>query len=161
MQTGAMYPGTFDPFTNGHEEIVRRAAALFSRVIVAIAEGSGKEPMFSLEERIVMAREVLSGLDNVEVEGYDGLTVKFARAKGLQAIVRGLRAVSDFEYEFQLANMNRHLTDEVESVFLTPTETYTYISSSLVREICAMGGDISEFVSPTVSAALMERCSQA
>jgi pantetheine-phosphate adenylyltransferase len=154
-----MYPGTFDPFTNGHEEIVRRAATLFSRVIVAIAEGSGKEPMFSLEERIVMAREVLSGLDNVEVEGYDGLTVKFARAKGLQAIVRGLRAVSDFEYEFQLATMNRHLEPDVETVFLTPTEKYTFVSSTLVREIAAMGGDVSTFVHSSVNKALRKRCS--
>jgi pantetheine-phosphate adenylyltransferase len=156
-----MYPGTFDPITLGHEDLVRRATRLFDRVVVAIAANPSKEPMFTLEERVDLAQTVLAGLDNVEVMGYSGLTVDFAKDHGLEAIVRGLRAISDFEYEFQLANMNRHLTDEVESVFLTPTETYTYISSSLVREICAMGGDISEFVSPTVSAALMERCSQA
>ncbi len=161
MAVSAMYPGTFDPITLGHEDLVRRATRLFDRVVVAIAANPSKEPMFTLEERVDLAQTVLAGLDNVEVMGYSGLTVDFAKDHGLEAIVRGLRAISDFEYEFQLANMNRHLTDEVESVFLTPTETYTYISSSLVREICAMGGDISEFVSPAVSAALMERCSQA
>ena len=161
MAVSAMYPGTFDPITLGHEDLVRRATRLFDRIVVAIAANPSKEPMFTLEERVDLAQTVLAGLDNVEVMGYSGLTVDFARDHGLEAIVRGLRAISDFEYEFQLANMNRHLTDEVESVFLTPTETYTYISSSLVREICAMGGDISEFVSPTVSAALMERCSPA
>jgi len=161
MAVSAMYPGTFDPITLGHEDLVRRATRLFDRVVVAIAANPSKEPMFTLEERVDLAQTVLAGLDNVEVMGYSGLTVHFAKDHGLEAIVRGLRAISDFEYEFQLANMNRHLTDEVESVFLTPTETYTYISSSLVREICAMGGDISEFVSPTVSAALMERCSPA
>ena len=161
MAVSAMYPGTFDPITLGHEDLVRRATRLFDRVVVAIAANPSKEPMFTLEERVDLAQTVLAGLDNVEVMGYSGLTVDFAKDHDLEAIVRGLRAISDFEYEFQLANMNRHLTDEVESVFLTPTETYTYISSSLVREICAMGGDISEFVSPTVSAALMERCSQA
>ena len=161
MAVSAMYPGTFDPITLGHEDLVRRATRLFDRVVVAIAANPSKEPMFTLEERVDLAQTVLAGLDNVEVMGYSGLTVDFAKDHGLEAIVRGLRAISDFEYEFQLANMNRHLTDEVESVFLTPTETYTYISSSLVREICAMGGDISEFVSPAVSAALMERCGQA
>ena len=158
MAVSAMYPGTFDPITLGHEDLVRRATRLFDKVVVAIAANPSKEPMFSLEERVQLAQNVLAGLDSVEVMGYSGLTVDFAKDNGLEAIVRGLRAISDFEYEFQLANMNRHLTDEVESVFLTPTETYTYISSSLVREICSMGGDISEFVSPKVKAALMERC---
>ncbi len=158
MAVSAMYPGTFDPITLGHEDLVRRATRLFDRVVVAIAANPSKEPMFSLEERVALSESVLTDLDNVEVMGYSGLTVDFAKDHGLQAIIRGLRAISDFEYEFQLANMNRHLTDEVESVFLTPTETYTYISSSLVREICSMGGDISEFVSPKVKLALMERC---
>ena len=158
MAVSAMYPGTFDPITRGHEDLVRRATRLFDRVVVAIAANPSKEPMFSLEERVELAQAVLADLNHVEVMGYSGLTVDFARDNGLQAIVRGLRAISDFEYEFQLANMNRHLTDEVESVFLTPTETYTYISSSLVREICSMGGDISEFVSSEVRDALMERC---
>ncbi len=160
MAVAAMYPGTFDPITLGHEDLVRRATRLFDRVVVAIAANPSKETMFSLEERVELARSVLADLDSVEVMGYTGLTVDFAKEHALQAIVRGLRAISDFEYEFQLANMNRHLTDEVESVFLTPTETYTYISSSLVREICSMGGDISEFVSPKVKLALMERCGQ-
>jgi len=160
MAVSAMYPGTFDPITLGHEDLVRRATRLFDKVVVAIAANPSKEPMFSLEERVALAQDALADLDKVEVMGYSGLTVDFAKDQGLEAIVRGLRAISDFEYEFQLANMNRHLTDEVESVFLTPTETYTYISSSLVREICSMGGDVSEFVSPKVKIALMERCRQ-
>lgn len=158
MTVSAMYPGTFDPITLGHEDLVRRACRLFDKVVVAVAANPGKEPMFSQEERVELARDALSQVDNVEVRGYDGLTVDFALQNDLQVIVRGLRAISDFEYEFQLANMNRHLTDDVETAFLTPTETYTYISASLVREICSMGGDISEFVSPKVKAALMERC---
>lgn len=158
MTVSAMYPGTFDPITLGHEDLVRRACRLFDKVVVAVAANPGKEPMFSQEERVELARDALSRVDNVEVLGYDGLTVDFALQNDLQVIVRGLRAISDFEYEFQLANMNRHLTDDVETAFLTPTETYTYISASLVREICSMGGDISEFVSPKVKAALMERC---
>jgi pantetheine-phosphate adenylyltransferase len=153
-----MYPGTFDPITLGHEDLVRRACRLFDKVVVAVAANPGKEPMFSPEERVELAMDALSELSNVEVCGYQGLTVDFALKNDLQVIVRGLRAISDFEYEFQLANMNRHLTDDVETAFLTPTETYTYISSSLVREICSMGGDISEFVSPKVKAALMKRC---
>lgn len=161
MTVSAMYPGTFDPITLGHEDLVRRACRLFDKVVVAVAANPGKEPMFSLEERVDLARAVLSEVSNVEVCGYEGLTVDFARDNNLQVILRGLRAISDFEYEFQLANMNRHLTDEVETAFLTPTETYTYISASLVREICTMGGDISEFVSPKVSTALMERCGRA
>ncbi len=160
MAVSVMYPGTFDPITLGHEDLVRRATRLFDRVVVAIAANPSKETMFSLEERVELAKSVLAEMDSVEVIGYTGLTVDFAKEHALQAMVRGLRAISDFEYEFQLANMNRHLTDEVESVFLTPTETYTYISSSLVREICSMGGDISEFVSPKVKLALIERCGQ-
>ncbi|MGH8129766.1 MAG: pantetheine-phosphate adenylyltransferase [Steroidobacteraceae bacterium] len=158
MTVSAMYPGTFDPITLGHEDLVRRACRLFDRVVVAVAANPSKAPMFSLDERVALARDSLVDFDNVEVTGYDGLTVDFARENGLQVIVRGLRAISDFEYEFQLANMNRHLTDEVETAFLTPTETYTYISSSLVREIAGMGGDISEFVSPKVKSALLKRC---
>lgn len=160
MSVSAMYPGTFDPITLGHEDLVRRANRLFDKVVVAIAANPGKEPMFRLDERVELARSVLKDFENVEVTGYEGLTVDFARANDLQVIVRGLRAISDFEYEFQLANMNRHLTDEVETAFLTPNEKYTYISSSLVREVCSMGGDISEFVSPSVGAALLERCGQ-
>jgi len=155
VAVSAMYPGTFDPVTRGHEDLVRRASRLFDKVVVAIAANPGKEPMFTLEERVSLAKQVLAEFENVEVDGYDGLTVDYARHNGLQVIVRGLRAISDFEYEFQLANMNRHLTDEVETAFLTPTETYTYISSTLVREIASMGGDISEFVSPPVKDAIM------
>lgn len=157
MTVSAMYPGTFDPITLGHEDLVRRACRLFDQVVVAIAANPGKEPMFSIEERVGLAEVVLRKIDNVKVMGYDGLTVDFARDNDLQVIVRGLRAISDFEYEFQLANMNRHLTDKVETAFLTPTEKYTYISSSLVREIASMGGDISEFVSPEVRKALLDR----
>lgn len=158
MTVAAMYPGTFDPITLGHEDLVRRAAQLFDRVVVAIADNPGsKAPMFTTEERAEMAASALSDIGNVEVLGYAGLTVDFAIEHDLRVIIRGLRAVSDFEYEFQLANMNRHLTDEVETLFLTPTEKYTFISSSLVKEVAELGGDISEFVSPTVRQALMER----
>lgn len=157
MTVGAMYPGTFDPITRGHEDLVRRACRLFDRVVVAVAANPGKEPMFSLVERVTLAEDALAGIDNVEVTGYDGLTVDFAREHNLAVIVRGLRAISDFEYEFQLANMNRHLTADVETAFLTPTEKYTYISSSLVREIAKLGGDISEFVPPNVHEAIMQR----
>lgn len=159
MTVSAMYPGTFDPITLGHEDLVRRAASLYDRVVVAIAAHPGtKAPMFTFDERVQLARSTLDDVDNIEVTGYRGLTVDFARDNGLAVIIRGLRAVSDFEYEFQLANMNRHLTDEVETVFLTPTDKYTFISSSLVREVASLGGDISEFVAPKVRDALFERC---
>jgi pantetheine-phosphate adenylyltransferase len=159
MTVSAMYPGTFDPITLGHEDLVRRSSLLFDKVVVAIAANpESKAPMFSVDERVAMATAALADIDNVEVTGYTGLTVDYARKHGLRVIVRGLRAVSDFEYEFQLANMNRHLTDEVETTFLTPTEKYTFISSSLVREVASLGGDVSEFVSPRVKLALLERC---
>ena len=161
MTVSAMYPGTFDPITLGHEDLVRRACRLFDHVVVAVAANPGKEPMFSLEERVQLAKEALKEIDNVEVTGYDGLTVNFALDNDLAVIVRGLRAISDFEYEFQLANMNRHLTDDVETAFLTPTEKFTYISSSLVREVAKLGGDISEFVPENVRDALMQRCGRA
>ena len=157
MSIAAMYPGTFDPVTRGHEDLLRRASRIFDRIVVAIAANPGKRPMFDLDERVALAEAVLGDIPGVEVMGYEGLTIDFARQHGLGAIIRGLRAVSDFEYEFQLANMNRHLTDEVETVFLTPTERYTYISSSLVREIAMLGGDVGEFVSPLVEKALLER----
>ena len=149
-----MYPGTFDPITRGHEDIVRRCLRLFDRLVVAVAASPKKAPLFSREERVELAREVLKGYDGVTVTGYDGLTVDFARSQGLTAIVRGLRAVSDFEYEFQLATMNRHLTGDVETVFLTPSEHYTFISSSVVREVAEFGGDVSRFVHPHVVARL-------
>ena len=159
MSVSAMYPGTFDPITLGHEDLVRRASGLYDKVVVAIAANPGtKEPMFTFDERVALAKNALDDIDNVEVAGYRGLTVDFAVEHKLRVIIRGLRAVSDFEYEFQLANMNRHLTEEVETVFLTPTEKYTFISSSLVREVATLGGNVAEFVSPKVKAALMERC---
>jgi pantetheine-phosphate adenylyltransferase len=151
VKIGAMYPGTFDPITRGHEELVRRCVRLFDRVVVAIAASPRKAPLFSLDERVELAREALRDLPEVSVTGYDGLTVEFARQHGLKAIVRGLRAVSDFEYEFQLATMNRHLTETVETVFLTPTEQHMFISSSLVREIAQFGGDVDPFVHPHVA----------
>lgn len=161
MTVSAMYPGTFDPITLGHEDLVRRASRLYDKVVVAIAANPGsKEPMFTFGERVELAKSAMSDIRNVEVTGYEGLTVDFAREHDLAVIIRGLRAVSDFEYEFQLANMNRHLTQEVETVFLTPTEKYTFISSSLVREVASLGGDVSEFVSSKVKQALLERCGQ-
>ena len=160
MPLSAMYPGTFDPITLGHEDLVRRAARLFDRVVVAIARDTGgKVPMFTFGERVEMAKHALAEHDNVEIRGYSGLTVEYARKNGHQVIVRGLRAVSDFEYEFQLANMNRALTEDVETVFLTPTDRYTYISSTLVREVATLGGDVSGFVSEQVREALESRCS--
>ena len=148
----AIYPGTFDPITNGHHDLVRRAASIFDRLVVAIAANPNKAPMFSMEQRVDMARRVLADMPNVQVCGYSGLTVDFARQQGLSVVVRGLRAVSDFEFEFQLANMSRHLSAEIESVFMTPQEQYTFISSTLVREIAVLGGDVSEFVHPIVEA---------
>ena len=158
MGVSAMYPGTFDPITLGHEDLVRRAVRLFDKVVVAVAANTGnKSTMFSVDERVALARETLADIKNVEVRRYNGLTVDFAQNEGLKVIIRGLRAVSDFEYEFQLASMNRHLTKDVETAFLTPTETYNFISSSLVREVASLGGDISEFVSAPVKQALLER----
>jgi len=158
MTVNALYPGTFDPITNGHHDLVRRAARLFDKVVVAIAANPGKAPAFSLEQRVAMARAVLTDVPNVEVTGFAVLTVDFARQHGIQVILRGLRAVSDFEFEFQLATMNRHLgAGEVETMFLTPAEQYTFVSSSLVREIAALGGDVSSFVHPTVLAELQKR----
>jgi pantetheine-phosphate adenylyltransferase len=154
MKRHAMYPGTFDPITNGHTDLVRRAAGIFDRVIVAIASNPNKAPLFKLEQRVDLARQVLADLPNVEVMGYSGLTVEFARKHGLSVVVRGLRAVSDFEFEFQLANMSRHLAREIETVFLTPQEQFTFISSSLIREIAVLGGDTKEFVHPIVEAEL-------
>ena len=159
MSTGALYPGTFDPFTNGHEELVRRAARIFGRVVVAVAASPKKTPLFTLEERIALVRESLADLDNCEVAGYEGLTVQVARDHDTDVIVRGLRAVNDFEFEFQLATMNRHLDEGVETMFLTPSEDDMFISSTLVREIATMGGDVSKFVPPAVAAALDARFS--
>jgi pantetheine-phosphate adenylyltransferase len=152
--SAALYPGTFDPITSGHHDLVRRASKIFSRVVIAVAANPNKTPMFSLDERVSLAREVVAELPNVEVIGYSGLTVEFARQQGLNVIIRGLRAVSDFEFEFQLANMSRHLAPDLETVFLTPQEQFTFISSTLVREIAVLGGNVSKFVHPVVAAAL-------
>ena len=153
----AVYPGTFDPITNGHTDLVARAAPLFDRVVVAIADSPGKGPGFSLDDRIVLARLALGGLRNVDVRGFDCLLANFVREIGAGVILRGLRAVSDFEYEFQLASMNRHLVPEAETLFLTPAEQYGFISSSLVREIARLDGDVSDFVHPAVQQALRQR----
>lgn len=162
MTVSAMYPGTFDPITLGHEDFVRRAAKLYDKVVVAVAADTGtKTTMFSFDERVELAQQVLADIDNVEVAGYAGLTIDFAQNNGLAVIVRGLRAISDFEYEFQLASMNRHLTQEVETAFLTPTDKFTFISSTLVREVATLGGDISEFVSPSVREALLKKVGRA
>ena len=158
-QHTAIYPGTFDPITNGHSDLVHRAAQLFDRVIVAVASSSDKAPVLPLSERIQLCREALSDLDNIEVCGFDSLLVDFMKEKGATVILRGLRAVSDFEYEFQLASMNRHLDTGIETVFLTPAEQYSYISSSLVREIARLGGDVSPFVPANVVAALKNKFS--
>lgn len=154
MKRSAVYPGTFDPITNGHHDLVRRAAGIFDRVVVAIASHSTKKPLFTVEQRVDMAKRVLADLPNVEVMGYTGLTVEFARQHNLRIVVRGLRAVSDFEFEFQLATMSRHLSPDIETVFLTPQEQFTFISSSMVREIATLGGEVSEFVHPVVEAEL-------
>ncbi len=155
--TIAVYPGTFDPITNGHSDIVMRAATLFDRVIVAVAASPGKRPLFPVEERVALAREVLAGIDNVEIRPFDTLLVDFASQHNAKVILRGLRAVSDFEYEFQLAGINRRLAPDVETLFLRPAEQYAYISSSLVREVAGLGGDVSEFIHPAVQAALERR----
>jgi len=153
----ALYPGTFDPITNGHQDLIRRAADIFDLVVVAVAANPGKAPMFSLTERVRMVRDVLGDEDHLDVVGYSGLTVEFARENGIRVMVRGLRAVSDFEFEFQLATMSRQIAPEVETVFLTPTEQFSFISSTMVREIAMFGGDISKFVHPTVERALKRR----
>ncbi len=152
-----VYPGTFDPITNGHVDLIHRASRLFDRVVVAVAADTGKAPMFSTEERVALVRDSIHDLSNVEISPFKGLLVNFARELGGAVIMRGLRAVSDFEYEFQLAGMNRRMAPDIETLFLTPAERYAYISSSLVREIARLRGDVSTFVSPAVQAALKER----
>jgi len=153
----AIYAGTFDPMTRGHEDLVRRATCLFDRVIVAIAQNQPKRPFFSLAERVEMAQEVLAPYRNAEVCGFDGLLMDFLHAKGAKVIIRGLRAVSDFDYEFQMAGMNRNLYPEVETVFLTPAEQYLFISATMVREIAILGGDVSKFVQPAIRERLAKR----
>jgi pantetheine-phosphate adenylyltransferase len=150
MRNKAIYPGTFDPITNGHTDLIERAAKLFDHVLVAIAANSRKTPLLSLAQRVELATAVLAHLPNVEVCGFDTLLTEFSQKKGVNIILRGLRAVSDFEYEFQLASMNRHVAPKIETIFLTPSEKYSFISSSLVREIASFGGDTSLFVHPSV-----------
>ena len=153
----AIYAGTFDPLTRGHEDLVRRAVNLFDHVIVAIAASHSKRPFFTLDERVEMANEVLQAFPSVEVCSFDGLLMDFLHAKGAKVILRGLRAASDFEYEFQMAGMNRNLFPEVETLFLTPGEQYMFISATMVREIAIFGGDVSKFVQPSICARLTER----
>jgi pantetheine-phosphate adenylyltransferase len=157
MKITAIYPGTFDPITNGHTDIIKRAAKLFEQVIVAVAANPTKTPAFSLKKRIDLATHVLAELNNVTICGFNGLLAEFAKQCQAQVIVRGLRAMSDFEYEFQMAGMNRTLIPDIETLFLTPANEYTYISSSLVREIATLGGCVDEFVHPDVCAALLKK----
>jgi len=157
MHTRAIYPGTFDPVTNGHADLIERAAKLFKHVVIGIAANPSKKPRFTLEERVKLLQIVTSHLDNVEVVGFSGLLVDFAKEQQASVLLRGLRAVSDFEYEFQLANMNRRLSSDLESVFLTPAEENSFISSTLVKEVAHHGGDVSQFVHPEVAKALMTK----
>ena len=156
----AVYPGTFDPLTRGHEDLVRRASKLFESLVVAVADSRGKNPIFSLDERLAIAREALGHYPNVEIVGFSGLLVKFVQQQKADVVIRGLRAVSDFEYEFQMAGMNRHLMPDVETVFMTPTDQYQFISGTLVREIALMGGDVSKFVAPSVQNWLRKKLEQ-
>ena len=155
----AIYPGTFDPITRGHEDLVRRAATLFDKLILAIAESPSKQPRFALAERVEMAQEILGDVKNVEIVGFNSLLMNFVHERGAKVIVRGLRAVSDFEYEFQMAGMNRSLYPEVETVFLTPGEQHMFISATIVREIARLGGDVSKFVQPCVNQRLRAQTS--
>lgn len=157
MSTKAIYPGTFDPFTNGHLDIVTRACAMFDHVLLAIAASPGKKPMFDLDERVALAQQAISHLPNVEVVGFSDLMANFARAQQANILIRGLRAVADFEYEMQLAHMNRHLMPELESVFLMPSKEWSFISSSLVKEVARHEGDVAHFLPPVVYQALMKK----
>jgi len=153
----AIYPGSFDPLTNGHFDVVQRAAKLFDRVIVAVAKNEGKKPLFSLQERLALVKEATAGMPNVEADSFDGLLVDYVVQKRAQAIVRGLRAVSDFEFEFQLALMNRKLNENIETIFMMPKDTYTFLSSRIVKEIARLGGDVSGFVPSHVQMALIKK----
>ena len=153
----AVYPGTFDPFTRGHEDLVRRAARLFAHVVVGIAESHSKRPIFPLAERVEMAQFLCRDMPNVKIVGFDGLLMDFLRERNARVIMRGLRAVSDFEYEFQMAGMNRSLHPDIETLFLTPGEQYMFISATMVREIASLGGDVSKFVHPLVAEKLAEK----
>lgn len=157
----AVYPGTFDPITLGHEDLVRRAAYLFDEVIVAVAGSTNKSTLFNLDERVALASGVFAGYSNVRVVGFGGLLMQFVQDQGAQMVIRGLRAASDFEYEFQLAGMNRKLYPKLETLFLTPAEQYMFVSSSLVREVAKLGGDVHQFVSPLVEAAIKDKLNKA
>lgn len=157
MHSKAVYPGTFDPITNGHYDLIERAANLFAEVVVGIAENPSKKPLFSLQERVILAQQVTEPLDNVTVVGFSGLLVNFAKEQQATVLLRGLRAVSDFEYEFQLANMNRRLFPDLESVFLTPAEENSFISSTLVKEVALHGGDVTGFVDSRVAESLKQK----
>lgn len=158
--TIAVYPGTFDPITLGHEDLTRRACKIFDHVILAVADSKSKRPLFTLDERVTIAREAFKDLKNVEVKGFSGLLMNFVQQNGARVVVRGVRAVSDFDYEFQLAGMNRQLYPDVETIFLTPGEQYAYVSATLVREISILGGDVKKFVSPQVAAHLAGKVRQ-
>ncbi|MFM1849908.1 pantetheine-phosphate adenylyltransferase [Betaproteobacteria bacterium LSUCC0115] len=158
--TIAVYPGTFDPLTRGHEDLVRRAAKLFDKLVVGVADSRSKKPFFTLVERVEIAKEILSHYPNVEVKGFQGLLKDFVREQDARVIIRGLRAVSDFEYEFQMAGMNRYLMPDVETMFLTPSDQYQFISGSIVREIATLGGDVSKFVFPSVEEWLLRKLKQ-
>ena len=160
MNQTAVYPGTFDPMTLGHADIVRRAARIFDHVVLAVADSKAKRPFFTLDERVDMSREVLHDVKNVEVTGFSGLLMQFVQQRGARIVIRGVRAVSDFEYEFQLAGMNRGLYPDVETVFMTPGEQYMFVSATIVREISTLGGDTSKFVPPTVAARLKAKIQQ-
>lgn len=157
MTKKAIYPGTFDPITLGHEDIVRRAAGLFEEVILAVADNPAKQPFFTLDERVELATAVLADCPNIKVVGFSGLLMQFAREQNTRIVIRGLRAVSDFEYEFQLAGMNRRLFPEVETLFLTPAEQYMFVSASLVREVACLHGDVTQFVQPMIAERLREK----
>jgi pantetheine-phosphate adenylyltransferase len=157
MKRTAIYPGSFDPLTNGHLDVIQRAAKLFDRVVVAVASNESKHPLFTKDERVALVKKAVAKLPNVEADAFDGLLVEYVAEKNAQAIVRGLRAVSDFEFEFQLALMNRKLDEKIETIFMMPKDTYTFLSSRIVKEICRLGGDVSSFVPPNVQAALKKK----
>ena len=159
--TRAVYPGTFDPITNGHEDLIQRASRLFGEVVVGVAQSQAKRPFFSLDERVSLAREVLAPYSNVSVMGFSGLLSQFVKEQSASVILRGLRAVSDFEYEFQLAGMNRRLAPGVETLFLTPSDKYLFLSATIVREIAVLGGDISAFVHPVTARRMRDKTGQA
>ncbi len=160
MPVTAVYPGTFDPFTNGHIDLVMRGRRLFSRLIVAVASNPQKQPLFSIEERLAIIREAIGGLAGVEIDCFNALTVDYVRAKGAQIILRGVRAVSDFEFEFAMALMNRKISEEIETLFLMPNQNYSFLSSRLVKEVAMLGGDVGEFVPPLAGRLLKERAHQ-